>query len=158
DARLQEVGPSRSEIAYIHLGGAKLDDTQLGLKQLGGAIGEELAGEFDRAAQGYLALERNFEGLGDRDAASWAYRRRRRMQRREALEQARAARGGRNWRRAAGRYAQYASDQLVEWMCDYGESIPRVLASLAAVYATFTLIYALSGSVAREVETPGGSV
>jgi uncharacterized protein YjbI with pentapeptide repeats len=158
DARLQEVGLSQCEIAHIFLGGAKLDDTQLRLKQLDGAIGEELAGDFERAAQGYLALERNFEGLGDHDAASWAYRRRRRMQKREALAQARAARSGRQWRRAIGRYAKYASDQLVEWMCDYGESVPRVLGSLAAVYATFTLIYTLSGSVVREFEIPGGSV
>jgi hypothetical protein len=43
-------------------------------------------------------------------------------------------------------------------MCDYGESVRRVLGSLAAVYATFTLIYALTGSVVREVEIPGGSV
>ena len=80
------------------------------------------------------------------------------MQKREALAQARAAwSGGRRWRRALGRYAQYASDQLVEWMCDYGESVPRVLGSLGAVYAAFTLIYALSGSVVRESGIPGGS-
>ena len=158
NARLQEVDLSQSEIAHIGLGGAKLNDTQLQLKQLDGAIGEELAGDFERAAQGYLALERNFEGLGDKDAASWAYRRRRRMQKREALAQARAAWSKRRWRRALGRYAQYASDQLVEWMCDYGESVPRVLGSLAVVYVAFTLIYALAGSVVRDFEGPGGSV
>jgi uncharacterized protein YjbI with pentapeptide repeats len=157
DARLQEVGLSQCAIAHIFMGGAKLDDTQFHLKQLGGAIGEELAGDFEQAAQGYLALERNFEGLGDRDAASWAYRRRRRMQKREALAQARAARAGRLWRRALGRYAQYASDQLVEWVCDYGESVPRVLVALAAVYLAYTLIYALSGGVVREPEGPGAS-
>src|SRR5262249_53449420 len=151
DARLQEVDLSQCEIARISLGGAKLDDTQLRLNQLEGAIGEELSGDFERAAQGYLALERNFEGLGDHDAASWAYRRRRRMQKREALAQARAAWSTRQWRRAFGRFAQYACDQFVEWMCDYGESVPRVLASLAVVYVAFTLIYALSGSVVREL-------
>jgi uncharacterized protein YjbI with pentapeptide repeats len=157
DARLQEVALSQCEIAHISLGGAKLDDTQLRLKQLDGAIGEDLAGDFERAAQGYLALERNFEGLGDHDAASWAYRRRRRMQKREALAQARTAWSGRRWRRALGRYTQYACDQLVEWMCDYGESVPRVLGALVAVYLAFTLIYVLSGSVVREVADPGGS-
>jgi hypothetical protein len=157
-ARLQEVGLSQSEISHIFLGGAKLDDTHLRLNQLDGAIGEELAGDFEMAAQGYLALERNFEGLGDHDAASWAYRRRRRMQKREALAQARAARSGRRWRSAIGRYSKYTSDQLVEWMCDYGESVPRVLGSLAVLYAAFTLIYALLGSVAREVELPGRSL
>jgi hypothetical protein len=156
DARLQEVGLSQCEIAHISLGGAKLDDTQLRLKQLDGAIGEELAGDVERAAQGYLALERNFEGLGDHDAASWAYRRRRRMQKGEALAQARAAWKGRRWRRALGRYAQYACDEFVEWMCDYGESVPRVLASLAVVYVAFTLIYAVTGSVARGPGGPSG--
>jgi hypothetical protein len=158
NARLQEVGLSQCEIAHIFLGGAKLDDTQLRLKQLDGAIGEELACDFEHAAQGYLALERNFERLGDHDAASWAYRRRRRMQKREAMAQARAAHSGRRWGRALGRYMQFASDQLVEWVCDYGESVPRVLGSLAAVYVAFTLIYVLAGSVVRELEGPGGSV
>jgi uncharacterized protein YjbI with pentapeptide repeats len=158
EAKLQDVSLSHCAITHIHLGGAKLENTPFLLTQLGGMIGEELARDFEQAAQGYLALERNFEGLGDHDAASWAYRRRRRMQKREALAQARAARSRRRWRRALGRYAHYASDQLVEWMCDYGESVRRVLGSLAAVYATFTLIYALTGSVVREVEIPGGSV
>jgi uncharacterized protein YjbI with pentapeptide repeats len=157
DARLQAVGLTQCEIAHVFLAGAKLDDTQLRLKQLGGTIGEELAGDFERAAQGYLALERNFEGLGDHDAASWAYRRRRRMQKREALAQAREALAGRRWRRALGRSAQYASDQLVEWICDYGESVPRVLGALAVVYLAFTVIYALTGSVVREFAGPGGS-
>jgi uncharacterized protein YjbI with pentapeptide repeats len=158
DARLQEVGLSQCEIAHIFLGGAKLDDTQLRLKQLDGAIGEDLAGDFERAAQGYLALERNFEGLGNHDDASWAYRRRRRMQKREALAQARAACKGRRWRRALGRYAQYGCDQLVECICDYGESVPRVLTSLAVVYLAFTLIYCLTGSVVREPGGPAGGV
>jgi uncharacterized protein YjbI with pentapeptide repeats len=158
NARLQEVDLSQSEIAHIGLGGAKLNDTQLQSKQLGGLLGDELAGDFEQATQGYLALERNFDGLGDHDAANWAYCRRRRMQKREALAQARAARSGRQWRRTIGRYAKYTSDQLVEWVCDYGESIPRVLGSLAVVYVTFTLIYALAGSVVREVKIPGGSV
>jgi hypothetical protein len=157
DARLQEVVLSQSEIAHIFLAGAKLEGTQLRLKQLDGAIGEEIAGEFEQAAQGYLALERNFERLGDHDSASWAYRRRRRMQKREALAQARAARADRRWGRALHRYVQYASDQLVEWVCDYGESVPRVLGALAVVYLAFTLIYALSGSVVRETEGAGES-
>jgi uncharacterized protein YjbI with pentapeptide repeats len=158
EAKLQEVSLADCDITHVHLGGAKLDDTPMQLKQLGGAIGEELARAFEPAVQGYLALERNFEGLGDHDAASWAYRRRRRMQKREALGRARKARAERRWRRAVGAYAKFSSDQFVEWMCDYGESIPRVLGSLIAVYLVFTLLYLLTGSVVREVEVPGGIV
>jgi hypothetical protein len=80
------------------------------------------------------------------------------MQKREALAQARAARSGRRWERALGRYAHYATDQLVEWMCDYGESVPRVLGSLATVYAAFALIYALAESGVRESAISGGNV
>jgi hypothetical protein len=79
------------------------------------------------------------------------------MQKREALVQARAAWSSRQWQRAFGRYAQYACDQLVEWMCDYGESVPRVLGSLAVVYVAFTLIYALSGSVVSELGDPAAA-
>ena len=53
---------------------------------------------------------------------------------------------------------QYTSDQLVEWLCDYGESIPRVLGSLLALYCLFTLMYGLTGSVVRITETPFGPV
>lgn len=158
EAKLQDLNLSHCEIAHIHLGGAKLENTPFLLKQLGGAIGEELAGDFEQAAQGYLTLERNFSGLGDHDAASWAYRRRRRMQKREAIERARVARAEQRWRRAVGQYAKFASDQLVEWMCDYGESIPRVLGSLAVVYAAFTLFYFLGGGVVRVLELPAGTV
>ena len=158
EAKLQEVNLSHCDISHIHLGGAKLEKTSFLLQQLGGAIGEERARDFERAAQGYLALELNFSGLGDHDAASWAYCRRRRMQKREALGRARAARAGRRWwGEAVGLYAKYASDQLVEWICDYGESIPRVLGSLALVYAAFTLLYLVGGGVVRELELPAGA-
>jgi hypothetical protein len=29
-----------------------------------------------------------------------------------------------HWRHAAAGYGRYAGDQLVEWLCDYGESVP----------------------------------
>jgi hypothetical protein len=49
----------------------------------------------------------------------------------------------------------YAAAQLVEWVCDYGESIPRVLYSLLAVYLLFILLYGLTGGVVHEA-SPGG--
>jgi hypothetical protein len=64
----------------VCLGGASLSGTQLHRDHLGRAIGEELRLEFAGARLGYLALERNFVERGDPDAASWAYRKRRRMQ------------------------------------------------------------------------------
>jgi uncharacterized protein YjbI with pentapeptide repeats len=155
DARLQEAELTGCDITHVHTGDAWLDRTRLHVDQLGGAIGEELAGEYELARRGYLALERNFEALGDPDAAGWAYRRKRRMQKRGAGKRARAALSRGAWGTALGQGGRFALDQLVEWVCDYGESIPRVLASLLALYVVFVLLYAVTGTVVRDEEVGG---
>ena len=157
-AQLQGLDLTGCDITGVHLSGAWLENARLERRQLGPAIGEELEGDFDEARKSYLTLERAFQNLGDYDAASWAYRRRRRMQKREVLGRARADRGASRWQAAVRHYAQYASDQAVEWLCDYGESVPRVLGSLLALYLAFTLLYGLTGSVVRVVETSQGTV
>ncbi len=53
---------------------------------------------------------------------------------------------------------RYAADLGAEWLCDYGESIPRVLAALTIVYVGFCLIYGLSGSLVRTGPTESGTV
>jgi uncharacterized protein YjbI with pentapeptide repeats len=158
DAKLQGVDLSHCEIAHVHLSGARLEETRFERAQLGDAIGEDLAGAPELARKGYLALERAFDELGDHDAASWAYRKRRRMQKRVSLEQARSARAEGRWGQALKSYALCGTDQAVEWLCDYGESIPRVLASLLVLYLFFTIVYGVTGSVVRELETSTGIV
>jgi uncharacterized protein YjbI with pentapeptide repeats len=154
DARLQGVELSLCDITHVYISGAWLDRTRLRREQLGGAIGEELDGKYGEAKQGYLALKQNFDDLGDYDAASWAYRKERRMEKLEARQKARTALPERKWWAAVANYAKFAGDQLVEWMCDYGESIPRVLGFLLVVYVLFTLIYGLTWSVMRVSDTP----
>ncbi len=66
--------------------------------------------------------------------------------------------GCEQWGTSIRSYASFASDQLVEWLCDYGESVPRVLVSLLVLYVVFAVIYGLTGSVVREVETATGVV
>jgi len=148
-AQLQDVDLSTCDITHIALGGAQLSRTRLRRDGLGGAIGEEVAGAYDAAATGYLALERNFADLGEPDAARWAYGKKRRMQKRAARGQARVALRKRQWRTAARQFAVYAGDETAEWLCDYGESVPRVLRALGVVYLAFTLWYGLTGSVVR---------
>ena len=80
------------------------------------------------------------------------------MEKLNARSQARAARAGGQWGAAAGWYAKYAGDQAVEWLCDYGESIKRVLVAMLSVYLVFTLLYGLSDGVVRTVETSSGLV
>ncbi len=158
DARLQGVDLSRCNIARVFLGGAWLERTRLRREQLGGALGEELAGQYEAARLGYLALERNFAGLGDPDAARWAYGKKRRMEKLQARERAIAARAAREWGPTVGWYAKYAGDQAVEWLCDYGASVSRVLFALFGVFLLFTLIYGLCDGVVRTTQTPSGPV
>jgi uncharacterized protein YjbI with pentapeptide repeats len=146
DARLQGVDLSHCEMAHVHLSGARLEETRFERDQLGGAIGEELAALPALARKGYL------------DAAVWAYQRRRRMQKRAALEQARSARAAGRLGQAFKFYLTYGSDLAVEWLCDYGESVPRVLGSLLVLFLFFSVLYGLTGSVVREMETPTGTV
>lgn len=149
DAQLGDVDLSTCDLTHIALGGATLEKTRFGADQLGGAIGEERGRRYDAAVKGYIALERNFTDLGDPDAARWAYGKKRRMQKLAARTQARVAARERRWGSAVGLYATYVSDQFVEWVCDYGESVPRVVGTLVATYLVFTLMYGLTGSVVR---------
>jgi len=149
NAQLQNVDLSTCDITHAAFAGAVMDKTHFDMEQLGGAIGEEHAGTYGTAVKGYVALERNFTDLGHADAARWAYGKRRRMQKFEARAQGRAALGARQWRDAAHGYAVYIGDQFVEWLCDYGESVPRVLFALVVTYLAFTLLYGVTGSVVR---------
>lgn len=157
DARLDGLDLFSCDLSGVYLRGASLAETRLRADQLGGSIGEERAGAFGEARKGYLALERYFLDTGDPDASSWSYRRRRRMQKYESLRDARHARAEGRRRAAAAGYFNYASDQLVEWVCDYGESIPRVLLSMLTVYLGFVLLYGLMGGVVRNVRSPTGA-
>ncbi len=147
EAELQSVDLSRCILARTYWSGVWLDKTRLRRDQLGDAIGEEVAGDFVAAAGGYLALERNFIDLGDSDAGTWAYGKRRRMAKLAARRKARDALRAHAWRTTARETIRASAAQLVEWVCDYGESIPRVLLSILAVYLVYTLLYGLTGSV-----------
>lgn len=155
-AKLQGMDLSDCNLTHVYMSGAAIDKTQFRREQLGDAIGEDLAGQYEEARLGYLALERHFGTLGDADAVSWAYRKKRRMQKWAAREEARAARARRDWRGAAVGYAKYAGDQITEWMSDYGDSVPRVLSCMLVVYFLFLLLYALTGAVVRVEMTPTG--
>lgn len=158
DAKVQDLDLTACVLTHVHTSGARFEKTRLDQEQLGGAIGEELSGSYEPARKGYLALERNFDELGDHDAARWAYGRRRRMEKWDARQKAWAA-----WRehhgRAAARFAlKYVADQLVEWVCDYGESITRVLGTLFVVYILFIPLYGLTGTVLRVDKTSGTEI
>ena len=150
DAKLQGLDLSGCRLHGARMRGAWLDKTRLGRDALGEALGEELAGDFDAARVAYLGLERHFQETGDPDGESWAYRRRRRMLKLEALRVGRTARAAGDRRGAIAGYFNYASDLLVEWVCDYGESITRILRTMFLVFVAFTVLYGVAGSVVNE--------
>ena len=133
DARLQGVDLSTCTLTHCHFNGAFLDRTRLRQDQLGGAVGEELGGDYKGANLAYLGLKQDFDTLGDYAASSWAYRKERRMEKREALKE--------------GRYLKALGDQIVELVCDYGEGFGRVLGCLALLWLGLALIYGITGHV-----------
>ena len=106
-----------NDMSSVYLVGAWLDRTRIRRDNLGTAIGEERDRNFIYAKRAYLALKQNFDELGDYDAASWAYRKERRMEKLEALQKK--------------QFFKFISDSIVEWLCDYGESIWRVIGWMA---------------------------
>jgi uncharacterized protein YjbI with pentapeptide repeats len=159
DCPLEKVdffGAKSLEGAYFY--NAFLDDTRLKREQLGEAVGEELERKYDEAKEAYLALKSNFAEIGRYDDAAWAYRKERRMEKLEALQKAKLAWKERAWKGVVPHCAKVAVDQLVELVCDYGESVGRVLVSLVVVYALFTLTYGLTWSVIRVRAVPAATI
>ncbi len=148
-ARLQEVDLSETKLGGIRLGKAWLERTRMHRSQLGEAIGDELAADYEGAAQGYLSLEHNFDVLGDHESVSWSYRKRRRMRKLQALKAARTAWKEGSYGDAIDHYRRYVLDGVVEALCDYGESVWRVVVTLFAVYCLAFFLYGITGSVVR---------
>ena len=147
EASLTRLNLSSCDLTHARLDGAWLDSTRFEIDQLGGAVGEEVAGDYAAARRAYLGLERNFRTLGDPDAASWSYRRGRRMGKRAAQAACTAAMRARDWRGVFSSGVAAATDGFSEWLCDYGESMPRVLRAYVVVLLSFAAFYGLSGSL-----------
>jgi uncharacterized protein YjbI with pentapeptide repeats len=148
-------------LQFISISGAWLDGTRLGHKQLGTKLGDELEAEkrnpdsakhaksYGAAKRAYLALKQNFEGLGDYDAASWAYRKERRMEKWEVFYTTQAAWKEHHWWKMLKGYIEFVSDLLQELISDYGESVWRVAAGIGLILVGFAIGYGLTNSVIR---------
>ena len=108
--------------------------------------------KYDEAKEAYLSLKHNFESLGRYDDASWAYRKERRMEKMETLQKAGETYKEHRWREAASSLGKVVIDQIVQIICDYGEGIKRVLATMVVIYLLFTLGFGVTGSVRRVVD------
>ncbi len=146
-AVLPHVSLSSCRLTHIRVAGAWLERTRMQAHQLGGAIGEELAGEFEAAREGYIVLEQNFRTLGSADDERWAFLRRRRMGKRLHAARARTALTRRDWGAGLALGLRWAGDEVAEWLCDYGESVNRVLRAFLCVLLIFAALYWLTGSL-----------
>jgi uncharacterized protein YjbI with pentapeptide repeats len=128
DAKLQNVDLTIvKSISNVFMSGAWLDRTRIRQEQIGDAIMEEKERDYASAKYGYLALKQNFDDIGDYTAASWAYRKERRMKKLEAQHNGRDLFSEHEWKKGAVSYLKFFSDTLIEWLCDYGESVWRII-------------------------------
>lgn len=145
ETQLQGVDLSNVDnMRNVYISGAWLDRNRMKRELLGDAIGEELEKDYSGAKNGYLILKQNFDDIGDYDASSWAYRKERRMEKLESKEILKS------WitkqeiiigsavlprkpyfSEAISGLAKYISDTFVEVLCDYGESVWRVVSWIA---------------------------
>lgn len=148
-ASLPRLNLLSCDLTHVRLADTWLELTRLRARQLGGAIGEELAGEFDLARQAYIGLEQNFRTLGNSDDESWAFRKRRVMGKRHEGSEARQAIKQGHYRKAVGHGVHWLSNVFIEWLCDYGESLWRVARAFLMTIAMFALAYDATGALTR---------
>ncbi len=152
DTSLVRLNLATCRLTHARFAGAFVTGTRMRVEQLGGAVGEEVAQAYEAAQASYLALEQNWRSIGSQDAASWAYKRGRRMGRMQAGVQARAAWTARDPRALVRHGYRWVADRFVEWLCDYGESLSRIARAFAIVILVFGLLYGLTGGMILEGE------
>ncbi len=147
EAVLPHVVLTGCDLRHAKFAGAWLERTRMRAHQLGGATGEEMARDYAAAIESYIVLEQNFRTLGNAADASWAFRRRRRMGKKLHRQdmQARLAEGG----VISGGLAclRWLSDIAAEALCDYGESLTRILRALLIVLVGCAAIYWFTGTL-----------
>ena len=148
-ASLPRVNLSGTDLAHVRLAGAWLENTRMRADQLGGMVGEERDRDYAAARQAYVALEGNFRSLGDAVGESWAFRKSRSMAKAEKRRLAQAALAERRFRPAIQAGLGWLSDGFVEWLCDYGESLWRVVRAFFTTVLAFALLYGVTGSLTR---------
>jgi uncharacterized protein YjbI with pentapeptide repeats len=149
NAGLARLNLTNCNLRHVRLAGAWLESTRLKIAQIGGAVGEEIAGEYEAAQQSYIVLEQNLKSIGSNDEASWAYKKGRQMGRKHAGQAARHALRARDWLVGLRQGWSWISDVFVEWLCNYGESLSRVIQAFLILIVLFAILYGLTGSLVR---------
>lgn len=158
NASLPRLNLQTCSLKHARLAGAWLDNTRLRAEQFGGAVGEEVAGEYHAARDAYVVLEQNFRSLGNGDGTSWAFRKGRLMGKLHERQTTLHGYRERDWRKLVRHGLAWMSDAFVEWLCDYGESLWRVVRAFGTLILAFAGFYAATESLVRVTPGPGGDV
>ncbi|KQT61301.1 hypothetical protein ASG54_24380 [Aureimonas sp. Leaf460] len=150
DTKLVRLDLSTCQLRHIRLAGAWIEGCRIRVEQLGGAVGEEVAGDYEGAKASYTALEANFASIGAKAEAGWAYKRGRKMGCLGAGAKARAAFRQRAWKTVFVSGYHWAADRFVEWLCDYGESMSRIVRAFVMLILVFAALYGISGGLVPE--------
>jgi len=157
----------------VHLYGTQIEFVPCTQDQFGKGVGEELAHDWLRAREVYLALRHNFLDLGRYGDASWAYRKERRMERHAAYPSEEGSRWVRDelakerspWTKwmPAGllerllylklflvpqrgvpvQCKRYIENKLQDGLCEYGENPGRLGGWGLATAFSFAVLYFL---------------
>ncbi|MFC0194086.1 pentapeptide repeat-containing protein [Aureimonas pseudogalii] len=152
---LTRLNLSTCNLRHARFAGAWIEGSRMRMEQIGGAVGEEVAGEFEAAQASYLALEANFTSIGAKDEASWAYKSGRRMGRSAAGAKAKAALRERRTRTFLAAFYRWSADRFVEWLCDYGESMSRITRAFAILILVFAVLFGLAAGLVPAGATAG---
>ncbi len=147
ETRLIRLDLSNSNLRHARFNGAWVEGCRLRVEQLGGAVGEEIDRNYDGARGSYSVLEANFTSIGAKAEAGWAYKKGRKMGCLSSWTKAREATHRKDWGPALLHTYAWASDRFVEWLCDYGESMSRVLRAFLILIALFAALYGLLGGL-----------
>jgi len=132
--------------AYFHR--ARLNNTEMFASQLGDSIGEERDCKYFAAGEAYTRLKANFQSIGRYADAGWAYRKERRMRKKWTCVAANKTLKDRKLFKALRLWGQWISNWFVEILCDYGESVWRVVGWMTAVLFVFgPLLVFLCGGI-----------
>ncbi|WP_147028870.1 pentapeptide repeat-containing protein [Methylobacterium oxalidis] len=147
---LVRLNLSSCNLRHARFAGAWINGTRFRIEQLGGAVGEEIAGEYEAAQASYLALEQNLKSIGSHHEASWAYKRGRRMGRYQSGRKALSAWRVRDLKALVRHGYRWGADRFVEWLCDYGESLSRIVRAFVLLILLFGALYAITGGLIPE--------
>ncbi len=150
DTALVRLDLSTCDLARVRFNGAWIEGCRIRIEQIGGTVGEELAGDFDAARGSYGALEANFTSIGAKAEAGWAYKKGRKMGCLGSRAKAIAAWKAGNWKGAVVHGYAWSADRFVEWLCDYGESMSRIVRAFVILIFAFAGFYGLSGGLIPE--------